>query len=491
VLVLRTDIPGSLTHILQGHTPKLVECPEFGVNYNTVDTLVRMKRTMVVLFVGTVLLMTSLTGCSVFSPGSASPAFEMPPPDVQWAQAFGGSDVDEFDAVATMADGRIFAVGYTSSDDGDLADTHDHSSGASDAVLACVTAEGALRWARTFGGTGDDRFKAVAVTPDGNLVVAGYTTSKDGDFPLKPRVVPSEPGNQSDAVVAEISPGGGLRWATTLGGSGQSSFSSIAVGADGRIFVAGQTTSGDADFAGNGQGGAVVSELTQTGHVLWARMYGSDNNVFNSVALKDDGTIIAAGFTAETFNHPKDAWVMTLSSSGDVLWEHAYGGNDADMFTAVSVSRDDSIVAVGWTAAANGDFPSMAHAKYVSAVVADISSDGSLSWIKVVSTGDDNRYLAVTASSDGNIVAGGSMFPKGSKHPNEAVLAEYGESGNLVWSKTMTGNDTIIFNGLATASDGGIVAVGSTMATTGDIVSRHGSQTDAAIAKLNITGGQL
>jgi len=454
---------------------------------------------MVVLFVGTVLLMASLTGCSVFSPGSASPDTGdtsptnlIPPPEVQWAHAFGGTQSDQFDAVAVTADSDFIGVGYTTSGDGDLADTHDtYSSGAMDAVVACVTADGTLRWAHTFGGTGDDRFMAVAIAPDGNIVVAGYTDSVDGDFPMKSPTAPDGSLDSSDAVVAEISPEGSLEWATTIGGSGQDSFGSVAVGADGTIFAGGTTTVTDGDFTGEATRGAVLAEITQSGRVQWAKVFGGGYGTFDAVALRADGTVIAAGFTAERIGTPQDGWVMALTEDADTTWTRTYGGSGPDEFSALALAPDGSMVVTGRTFSTDGDFPSDPHIPYGSAVVADITDDGSISWTHVVGTGDATDYRAAAVSSDGNIVVSGSLFPKGSHHPNQALLAEYTASGTFLWSKTLVGSSNIIFNGVATTCDGAIVAVGITMSSQGDIVSTHGAQTDAAIAELVFPDAQL
>jgi hypothetical protein len=98
--------------------------------------------------------------------------------------------------VAVTPDGGLAATGYTSSGDGDFGP----AKGEEDAVVARFRPDGKHQWTKTLGGTGDDWFSAVAVTPDGGLAATGGTRSGGGDFG------PAKGG--SDAVVARFGPDG-------------------------------------------------------------------------------------------------------------------------------------------------------------------------------------------------------------------------------------------------------------------------------------------
>src|SRR5262245_61543422 len=102
------------------------------------------------------------------APGDPDPGF-----DVDGRVTFGyGGDDRATDAVV-LRDGRVVTAGWTTAD-GDIEVTR-------------LTRRGALD--RTFGrgGTseielgGDDRANAVAVQPDGRLVIAGRTSARAGD----------------------------------------------------------------------------------------------------------------------------------------------------------------------------------------------------------------------------------------------------------------------------------------------------------------------
>jgi hypothetical protein len=175
---------------------------------------------------------------------------------VLFAKTLGGTGFDGFSAVAVTPDGGIAAAGLTDSDGGDFGP----AKGGTDAVVARFGPDGELQWTKTLGGTDDDGFYAVAVTPDGGLAAAGNTYSDGGDFgPAK---------GESDAVVARFGPDGELQWAKTLGGTDYDVFGAVAVTPDGGIAAAGATNSDGGDFGpAKGDTDAVVARFGPDGEL--------------------------------------------------------------------------------------------------------------------------------------------------------------------------------------------------------------------------------
>jgi hypothetical protein len=88
-----------------------------------------------------------------------------------WERSFGGSRSDQLYAVASTSDGGIVVAGHTRS----------KGAGKSDVWILRLNIGGELLWERTFGGQLWDRPTAAALTMDGGLAVAGYTTSTAPD----------------------------------------------------------------------------------------------------------------------------------------------------------------------------------------------------------------------------------------------------------------------------------------------------------------------
>ena len=149
---------------------------------------------------------------------------------LQWAKNFGGSEYDSFNSVALASDGGFVAVGYSESDDGDLTGLN---KGDDDAIIVKFSSTGIPQWNKNFGGSGYDYFHSVASTADGGYVVAGRSSSTDGDL------VGLNIGNISDAIIIKFSSNGTVEWKRKHGGVKGDAFTSVAVTVDGGYAVAG------------------------------------------------------------------------------------------------------------------------------------------------------------------------------------------------------------------------------------------------------------
>jgi uncharacterized delta-60 repeat protein len=87
--------------------------------------------------------------------------------NIIWAKTYGGMNFDEAYSVQQTSDGGYIVAGYTRS----------FGAGSADIFLIKTNANGNVQWAKTYGGTGDDRAYSVQQTSDGGYIVAGYTRS--------------------------------------------------------------------------------------------------------------------------------------------------------------------------------------------------------------------------------------------------------------------------------------------------------------------------
>jgi len=76
-------------------------------------------------------------------------------------------------------DGGLIVVGYTQSNDGDILKTHNLI----DLWVTRLDKNGEVIWNKTYGGSGDDYGYSVIKTSDDNYVIAGYSGSTDFDVP--------------------------------------------------------------------------------------------------------------------------------------------------------------------------------------------------------------------------------------------------------------------------------------------------------------------
>lgn len=166
--------------------------------------------------------------------------------DIEWDRTYGGSDVDEFADILALPGGEFLVLGVSTSANGDIPENH----GNSDVWLLRVDASGEIIWSRTYGGSDPD--SPMNVIPyQGNYLIAGSTTSSDGDVDVCYDVVSNGlPYGGGDGWLLLVSPSGDLLWEKSVGGSDGDLFYALAPTNDG--FVAtGLSLSSDRFVPGN------------------------------------------------------------------------------------------------------------------------------------------------------------------------------------------------------------------------------------------------
>ena len=132
-----------------------------------------------------------------------------------WAKSYGGSGDDGITDVKVLPDGSIIAVGYT----------YSFSAGWYDALVMKLNPDGSVAWAKTYGGSEKDNAWSVAIAPNGDIIVAGYT----GSFGA----------GGWDFWVLRLDANGNVKWQKTYGGSSRDWADAVAIADNGDIIVAG------------------------------------------------------------------------------------------------------------------------------------------------------------------------------------------------------------------------------------------------------------
>ncbi len=158
--------------------------------------------------------------------------------DIIWQKCFGGTDDDVAFSIQQTSDGGFIVAGYTSSNDGDVSGNH----GGGDYWVVKLDSSGTIQWQKCLGGTDNDEAKSIQQTSDGGYIVAGETWSNDGD-------VSGNHGN-SDYWVVKLNSSGDIEWQKCLGGTVKDIAKTIQQTSDGGFIVAGYTNSNDGDVSG-------------------------------------------------------------------------------------------------------------------------------------------------------------------------------------------------------------------------------------------------
>ncbi len=236
-------------------------------------------------------------------------------PVLAYSTFLGGGGVDVATAVAVDPAGNIWVAGHTSSPRFPVSaePAQDALKGPRDIFLSKFDpsrppAE-SLLFSTYLGGSGDDRPTAIALDGAGNLYLAGHTSS--ADFPKA--TVEAGAGANQNVLVARFNaaqPGPeGLLFATQFGGGGSDLAHALALGAGGKVIVAGYTASQDFRTAGSPLQGAnrggwdgliavVNTEAAPADSLEYSSYYGgASTDVITAIARDASGKIYLAGFT--------------------------------------------------------------------------------------------------------------------------------------------------------------------------------------------------
>lgn len=209
-----------------------------------------------------------------------------------WTWTDGGAFKDLGRAVAVSPAGDVALTGYRSVSD----DSQNIIVTRFNAPLGATPA-----WHNDYASppAGAAKGHAVAWTPDGDVLMAGFYTG-----PVQFGQSTADGGGR-DAVLARLDGGSGATvWANTYGGASDDHFRALAVDVAGNTFIAGdfsETITVGAALTSNGGKDALVAKIDPDGNVVWSRAYGGashDNG--NAIALSADGTFFTAGHYRES-----------------------------------------------------------------------------------------------------------------------------------------------------------------------------------------------
>jgi hypothetical protein len=177
-----------------------------------------------------------------------------------------------------------------------------------------LSPSGNIQWQKSLGGSSDDLAYGIIQTTDSGYMVTGYSNSNDSD-------VSGNHGNE-DYWIVKLTSSGNIQWQKSLGGSGYDEASGICQANDGGYVIVGSSNSNDGDVSGNYiSGDAWVVKVSSIGNIQWQQCFGGNGKgVAYSVATTTDGGSIVSGFIASDSN-----WIFKLSSSGGMDWQTHIG----------------------------------------------------------------------------------------------------------------------------------------------------------------------
>ena len=164
-----------------------------------------------------------------------------------WQKSYGGSKDESANSIINAKKGYLVA-GYTASNDSDVSKNH----GSCDFWILEIDYAGKIVWERTYGGDNHDICNSIISAKDSGYILAGETSSKNGDVKFNHGVVYTGFG---DAWILKISENDSLEWEKTYGGSLGDYASTITCLKNNSYVFAGLSFSSDGDLSSFGTWG--------------------------------------------------------------------------------------------------------------------------------------------------------------------------------------------------------------------------------------------
>ncbi|WP_437736313.1 hypothetical protein [Sorangium sp. So ce1335] len=383
--------------------------------------------------------------------------------NVLWTRRFGDAEDQRAGGVAVDAAGNVVLTGDLkgSADFGGGLRT---SAGGTDVFIARLSAGGDHLWSQRFGGTGEERGKAIgAFGAAGSVVVTG-----DFDEAIDLGGGPLSSAGGKDIFVAQLDASGGHVWSRRFGDARDSAHDqqveAITVDGGGTSIITGSFADtvmfGDEVLASAGSTDVFAARLDPLGNPAWSRSVGGGGAERAASLARDpagavlvvgelEGDMLVGGDVLASAG--VDAFALKLDASSAPVWGKRFG-DDFVSAAARSVAVDASgnvVVGLDATSAEFGlgpvDGPSL---------VVKLDPSGDPLWQHRLATptlsphlGQRIRKVAVSASGDvlvagtfyGTIDLGGG--PITVANGGHIFLLKLDAAGNYLWSKLLGGND--------------------------------------------------
>jgi hypothetical protein len=407
-------------------------------------------------------------------------------PSVQWKKTLGGTNIEEYASAQQTSDGGYILAGDAFSNNGDVTGNH----GGGDFWVVKLDSIGDIVWQRSYGGTFADVAYSIEQTSDGGYVVAGQSSSNNGD-------VTGHHGSTStyDYWVLKIDSVGNIEWQKSLGGSGYDQALSVKQTNDSGYIIAGLSSSTDGDVTGHHglNYDFWVVKLDSAGIIQWQKSLGGTNQDFaNSIQQTTDNGYIVVGASSSndgdvTLNHGvDDVWVVKLDSLGIINWQKSYGGTGSEIALDVKQTLDGGYI-VGGKSSSNDLDVTANHGSYDYWLM-KLNTLGGLQWQKSYGGTGDEGIASIKLMSDGGYLIGGSADSINGdvigSHLRDYWIIKSDSTGTIQWQVSFGGSAAEWLYSVQQTSDNGFFLCGSTYSNDGDVSGNHGSF-DYWVVKLN------
>ena len=341
----------------------------------------------------------------------------------------------------------------------------------------------ALKWAKHFGGSNDERDDHIAIDNKNNIFTVGLFTGLV-DFNPGPGVSTLTSTHPNDFFLSKFDSSGNFIWVKTFGGTIQCT--AITSDTASNIYLTGWFTGlVDFDFDTSTTYNLTAQQYTpfilkidNNGSFIFAKIFETPNSGFSySLDVNDAEQIAIAGsFSGSIDCDPgagsymftsaglSDAFSILLDSDGTLIWGVRMGGAFNDQANSICFDPSGNTYCTGYFQSTANLFPDTSLTSLTSNGTDDIfifkvNSIGTVEWIDQFGGNNSDFGNEIKSDSQGNIYVAGNFqstidFDNGPgitmlspTQSSDIYLVKIDSLGNSIWAEQLSGSS--LFGGLA------------------------------------------
>ncbi|MEI6851843.1 MAG: T9SS type A sorting domain-containing protein [Bacteroidota bacterium] len=361
---------------------------------------------------------------------------------IMFQRHYGGIADDFGSRVLQMEDGGYLVASITES----------YGAGSGDIYLIRTNELGDVQWTKTYGGVGDEQPYAMKKTNDGNIIIAGRTSSYGT--------------GSTDCYLLKINQSGDTLWTKTYGGINEDGAYDVIQTTDDGYLLLGYSLTFTSVFSS-----VYAIKTNSLGDTMWTKTYEKKNSNGGTSAIQlVDGGYIFCGTTQSSGAPTSDCYLIRTNPMGDTLWTKVYGGSSYDGVYQVSYASN-GIVMTGTTYSFGAGSYDIFLSKF--------DYDGNEIWYKTYGGTNSDYGGSFSSTIDNGFIITGytESFGMGGK---DVYLIKTDINGDTLWTKTFGGSGDEWGGCVIQTLDNGFIVVGNT--------NSYGNAYDVYLVKTNSQG---
>jgi len=338
--------------------------------------------------------------------------------------------------------------------------------------------------AKHIGGYDDDRVSGVGFDAFGNMYVSGSFAGQI-DFHTDTHMSQGE----KDFFVVKYDASGQFLWSLADGNIFDDYIIDMEVDDSGRVYVTGY---GELRSDGS-ERSMFIAKVDENGTVEWSKTIAStmDKVAGDGIAVDSSGNIIVGGnfngkiylggeLTTTGTVSSSDPFVFKMDQSGNVLWARQFATNNNNAGVAdVCVDKEGNVYTTGnyWNNAFNGNpgtgTSSISNKGLGDIFITKLDKNGNYVWSKGMGGSKSDYGLSIAADDSGNVYTTGYFEQTVDFDPNagtynmtsngnrDCFVSKLDSTGNLVWAQHFGGSDMDYGTGLQLDAQGNVYIVGA------------------------------